>query len=463
LANKTASELVQQAEAWRARAKAIREEVLAMETALQRTTSKRRQEKQQEVDDIIATLFSSKLTDSRQDQTNIQDIAETSNGKSSRRKKKNIAAQEPNQVLAPDPRVVADRLRRGRYNQEQILAVVDRLFYSKYPFLENVAATDAPTMVYDNVTTLQNWTDATPFLFYIDVLEKAAAILDDGTAVPSEQVYSMSPSSTSYRSRATTDSGDGRLEIAIKTRRKELVKVSTMIIDRKLTYELQEAKATKNYTNLEGIFSRNFGIGIKFSSKSNSTTIDKDQTLVDLSILENVTTAGTPLVPMWVPAVFLPYIISSNASTVGPTEVALMEREVFTGSRFFLTSSDKVPGAALFRGNIRDNLGRIIRIGATDDDEERGVDNTTAVVFAEIQERMEAAGLGDKVQLFMMADPETEPNVKGTRPAVAAMEEDTKPVILALSKALSPDEGEMKKRPIQELCKVRLTLNAHCM
>jgi hypothetical protein len=148
---------------------------------------------------------------------------------------------------------------------------------------------------------------------------------------------------------------------------------------------------------------------------------------------------------------------------VGPTEVALMEREVFTGSRFFLTSSDKVPGAALFRGNIRDNLGRIIRIGATDDDEERGVDNTTAVVFAEIQERMEAAGLGDKVQLFMMADPETEPNVKGTRPAVAAMEEDTKPVILALSKALSPDEGEMKKRPIQELCKVRLTLNAHCM
>ncbi|KAL3911838.1 MAG: hypothetical protein SGARI_001451 [Bacillariaceae sp.] len=233
-------------------------------------------------------------------------------------------------------------------------------------------------------------------------------------------------------SRTAHSLDDGRLEIAIRTRIKEKVKIDELTMKRQLTYGLQKAISDSNFTWVEGYLRNTFGLKVIFEGRNNTQTKGNGDA-VDTSILDNVTTAETPLVPMWVPSVFLPYIISSNASTVGPTEVEIMEKNVLSGSRFYVTSSDTVAGAALFRGNIRSKLGQVIvrtiktEDADDDDDDEGGVDNTTAVVFAEIQERMEAAGLGDKVQLFMMTDPDTEPKMKGTRPAVTAMEEDTKP------------------------------------
>lgn len=96
------------------------------------------------------------------------------------------------------------------------------------------------------------------------------------------------------------------------------------------------------------------------------------------------------------------------------------------------------------------------------------------MVFDDIQKRLEAAGLGDKVQLFVLPDPEAallvEPSSR--RPATMSMgmrwpsidaaalpPDDEKSVILALPKQLTPDESKLKKGWIRKIGKVRTIQN----
>jgi hypothetical protein len=184
---------------------------------------------------------------------------------------------------------------------------------------------------------------------------------------------------------------------------------------------------------------------------SSSSPSDNNNT----SVIDGVTTEiiENALVPLWVPSTYLPYMVSSDLSTVGPEEVEAIKSQVLTGSRFYVTSYESVPGAALFRGNIRNTFGGVGK--ANDDDKQNNFSrNATAVVFDDIQQRLINVGLGDKVQLFFMPDPEETPSAEGRRPNVAAMDEEAKPVLLALSKALSPDETKLKKSWLKRIGKV---------
>ena len=74
----------------------------------------------------------------------------------------------------------------------------------------------------------------------------------------------------------------------------------------------------------------------------------------------------------------------------------------------------------------------------------------TAIVFEEIQKRLERVpGLEDQVQLFLLPDPEWRPS-RDDRGA----SDQPKPVILALSKDLTPDESRISKARVWEFCKV---------
>ena len=110
------------------------------------------------------------------------------------------------------------------------------------------------------------------------------------------------------------------------------------------------------------------------------------------------------------------------------------------------TSLRRVPSSVVIGTNdcgiVRDNKGNKIKKSNTNQnnaikDEIHIHDNNTAMVFADIQERLDKAGLGEKVQLFLLPE----------KPI-------GRPVILALPKALSPDESKLKKSWIRKIVKV---------
>lgn len=71
-----------------------------------------------------------------------------------------------------------------------------------------------------------------------------------------------------------------------------------------------------------------------------------------------------------------------------------------------------------------------------------GRDDNTALVFADIQKRLQKAGLADNIQLFLLPDPQEVSGSKLMRP---------KATILALPKSLSPDESILNKSLIRKI------------
>ena len=101
------------------------------------------------------------------------------------------------------------------------------------------------------------------------------------------------------------------------------------------------------------------------------------------------------------------------------------------------------------------NKKKTIKSNTNKDGNHQHDNNNTAMVFADIQERLDKVGLGEKVQLFLLPDPEeiSESGPRRTTTMGARYNADPstetpiglKPVILALPKALSPDESKLKK------------------
>ena len=129
------------------------------------------------------------------------------------------------------------------------------------------------------------------------------------------------------------------------------------------------------------------------------------------------------MVPIWIPSSLLPFLLKSK-SRLDRDDFITIRDEVLKGTSFYCTSSESIPTAAIFRGNVRTPLGAV---------------NTTmhrkqtAVIFHDIQDRLVSAGLSDRVQLFFLNDPEWRPGRDPREPT-------PKPVILALPSAVVPEQ-----------------------
>ena len=486
LANKTKSELLEEAERLKAKANAIRAEARIMEIEIQEHATKRLQTQLLETNTIISTLFDPKLSISYSATTSAKETDTNSAGESSSSTMNDTVSSKdkdiiPNSII-PDIRVVADRLRTGKYTQEQIIKVIDRLFdlqlqASGQPSVFQIES--IPTFQIGSPTNVQlqiNETLHELYADYIETLAQAAALVDDDQittpdsyTIPSTATTSTRPSSTSspimQPSSASGIAGisSGRLEIAIQTRLKELRKIQELNRNRRLAaIEMKKVDFTNSRggggtVSIEDFIQQSI-LGLKKGIVDNSNITRSFNMSGNMINITQITTTSetTSIVPLWVPSTFLPYILSSNVSTVGPDEVNAIKNRVLMGSRFYMTSSEYVPGAAIFRGNIRPSLAAVNMDDKTNNPQRiSSANNSTAVVFQEIQNRLKNAGLGDKVQLFLMSDPDFRPQSEGKRPAiVAATEDEAKPVILALSKALSPDESLMKKSWLSRIGKV---------
>jgi len=262
----------------------------------------------------------------------------------------------------------------------------------------------------------------------LDILQEAAAMLDHEVQKEEQEEQNQKGSTTSAAGRRRRG-WDGRLESGIIARRNELERVQREIRNRKFATEINRIAKT------------NQSIAEYIRSSA------QNQSLANANQEENLATTNNPiqnatqvyqtigLAPMWVPSSFLPYIISSGKSTLGPEQVQLLETSVLQGSRFFVTSSDSIPGAAIFRGNLRTLSGTMMQNATAEQ---------TSLVFGEIQERLQTEGLGDAVQLFFLPDPEW-------RFKRDEVQQAPKPVLLALSKSVSPDMSSSTALPNAKL------------
>lgn len=141
-------------------------------------------------------------------------------------------------------------------------------------------------------------------------------------------------------------------------------------------------------------------------------------------------------VPMWVPSSILPFLIVCRKD-LDPVDLKRLRAEVLTGSQFKVENSDFTRLAAVYRGSFvqkrRAALYGAAPIAPSDTSSAVEIQGRRSeVVFDEIQDRLKEAGLADRIQLFLMEDPEWRPGDRDPEPL---------PSILAVSSEVIPEQG----------------------
>lgn len=487
---------LKEATALRAMAEELRAEAKVMELELKRKATKQQQEKDKIVDEMIDTLF---LPLQYQDPMIGEDEEE----------KKDIDAEDSSSSTPtksvkriPDARVVADRLRQGKFTREQVLSVVDRLFAQHHDAIHGAILLGEGAAINSTATKTkpqepsQRGSEVNVdgrYFDYFQVFLQAASFLDltfedvvakpPTTATSQESISQAAANTTSFTPPPPPSFvTSGKMSKAIQSRVGKLREMIQADVNRKIAE--QSATATNTVVNVSSRMGLSHQYFIGGSKSSNTTSNPRKEY-----------PGGTPnFIPLWIPSSYIPYIVSMNKqyqknlknnpqanatnavfeivrnSTLDSAELEILKSKVLLGSRFYMTSSEFAPGAALFRGNMRVSLGNVPKVVPSLEEGKNQtfkINNNTAMVFADIQKRLKASGLEEKVQLFVLPDPEAllraeteQPsNRKPTssrRPHIeASMDPEQKPVILALPKALTPDESKLEKEWIRKIGKVR--------
>lgn len=315
-----------------ARAKELRREARAMELALRESCAKKRKDKELITDEIIAEIFSplnyQKTTATINNDNNNNDGSCTEEN-----------SESMTSVILTDARIVADRLKHGAFSRQQILSVVNRLMYfERYQVDVDSVDQDLDNNVDKEKSYVleeeQHYNETTVndgvYNDYLVVLLQASVLLDqqfDANVLQEKRISYTSSSSMNPKpsSSLSTLMTNGKLEKVIQSRILKLRQLREVERNRRITAETNRIAAISDGTN------------------GTVTTL--------------IESKASSFIPMWVPSTFVPYILSlygeesssSSPDTLGPTEVEILKNEVLLGSRFYLTSFESMPGAALFR------------------------------------------------------------------------------------------------------------------
>jgi hypothetical protein len=145
-------------------------------------------------------------------------------------------------------------------------------------------------------------------------------------------------------------------------------------------------------------------------------------------------------VPMWVPSSILPFLIVCRKD-LDPVDLKRLRSEVLSGSQFRVENSDFTKMAAVYRGSFIEQRRAALygtasipstkatSAGETNDTNE---ESQSEVVFQDIQDRLKVSGLADRIQVFLMEDPEWRPGDRDPEPLTS---------ILAVSNEVVPEQG----------------------
>lgn len=354
----------------------------------------------------------------------------------------------------------AERVRAERLSPEQVMAVLERLHQRQIQVQDSTpimtptqAAVTRPSMQIADTrnAVTANVTEWKALDGWIVLLINAASVIDAEVNEKLSNDISFENGEKTSPAASTNIRWTGRVATALKARRKELVRAEEEDLKRKIAFNVkavvsankkmaESARLPSGLDSVQEFTRQTLGVGVNAVGASNTSRNSNNRRENNMTSVMEKTEAA----PRWVPSSLLPLLIESRA-TLRKEDVALIKDKVLIGSRFFCTSSDALPSVAVFRGNIRTPVGLVDTsvYGAA------AKANSTAVVLAEIQQRLEAEGLNERVQLFMLEDQEWRPfdDERSSKPL---------PVILAFSKKVQPTEVIMERATNSLVAKVRL-------
>jgi hypothetical protein len=291
------------------------------------------------------------------------------------------------------PEAVARVMREERWSADQACLVLDAL----YDRLTQGSSTLSPAelKIGDHQTREgANHTEVLILESYIDCLIRGAENLDQAWSSPSESRHPR---------------WSGRVASTLKSQLNERYRRDAENFQLRVAAGANDAVLNANET-VQEYMRRTLGL-----PSLTEEMLGKSRNLTH--VMNRIS-----LIPVWIPSSLLQFVTRTRAR-ISPADVKAIKNEVLVESRFFCTSFDSIPSAAIFRGNLRPPVGHT---------ETR---NLPAECFRAIQQKMDERGLSERVQLFLMPDPEWRPtrDVRDSKP---------KPVILAIPQDIDPSRPE---------------------
>lgn len=377
-----ADALRQQAEEWKQKAQALWTEAAAMEESLQATRAALRKTQATETSVLMERLF----------------------------RNRPLTPEAAAQVMKEDKWTVleATRALEGLFVQAYGVATTE----SSDPST-NAESSPTPDAM-PSPLPLNHPTDALLLLeTQMDCLVGAAELLD-------EVVLASSPRDSS----SNTVHGrrwSGRVGPALRSRRNELRREQEQIMARQMVvYQGKMATSSVNTTDVTASATTDDYVRLTFAQVQDQWPNVSRHARLERQVAR--------MGPPWLPPSLLEFLALSP-STILASDLVTIKDKVLTGSAFFCTSSDSVAQAAIFRGNIRGVV-----------DASNG-SNVTARVLAEIQERLERHGLSDRLQAFLLPDPEWQPPSRDQ----SEIHPPPRPVVLIIPADVVPDDTKVYK------------------
>jgi hypothetical protein len=252
---------------------------------------------------------------------------------------------------------VADVIRSQNYSENQLFALMDAL-YQKQKTL-NQETEEKSTFGSDSVASTSGVTNTTTLAF-IQLLLDAALIVDEA------------PANNSSR-------WSGRVNAKLKSQLKDL--------NRREEAELQRHIAMS-----------------KAAVKAPPQKVRKEQVK---STSGHRRTSDSYRAPLWLPESLALHINATAPMPLDKTDILTIQNSILTRTKFFCTSMEAIPHAAIFRGNMRSRSS-----ASRTDKGERSVsqNDISSEVFAELQDELYKEGLGDRIRLFFLHDPAWRPS-----------------------------------------------------
>jgi Zn-dependent protease len=330
------------------------------------------------------------------------------------------------------PQYVAKRIYDERMSEDDIMKLLDGI-YRRRKLLVDAAeisrilasqqlASSLPTNLSLISQQLQefaaNQTQFDQYSRNLQVIVQAVSILD-------EQSSSLMLVSPSYDRRWS-----GRASKLVESRMQEWRRNEDIEFQRRLAVDMQlQSNDTKATTIIAtpGFVTKSVGVGALIAQGMQKT---------ENATITNNTHARDRIshIPMWVPSSLL-HLVASSQSVFDPRDIQDIKEKVLAKSRFFCTSSDSIPSAAVFRGNFRPALS-----ATRNQIPQSNQKQMVATVFKEIQQRMDREGLSQRMQLFLLEDPEWKPDKD-----IRTRERGPKPIILALPTGVVPKVPEIEQ------------------
>lgn len=326
---------------------------------------------------------------------------------------------------------VVDVLRRKPLTSSTMLNLIDRIYERETMANEKVLSTlttnaNAEDFVIGDVTNSVEYNQAelSKLEGWIDRLIQAQSILDKDT---NENRY--------------TDDKRG-LAPALEARIRQLRRKEEEDYQRKLAHKINKGStANEKLDGMPQLVSQTLGLDgdknvtIKIDGKEVSgSQIDISQLMKDLV-----------RIPMWVPSSILPFVVTCRTE-LDLDDLKKIKTDVLPSDQVRVTSWDSMKFGAIYRLNLMTKRqssvlsalsGQALAssknsdgVNAESKDEElRNMKN----IFQGMNERLSKAGLSDRIQLFLLEDPEWRPG--------QTREPEPLPVILAVSSGVVPEQG----------------------